>query len=75
MADIDRRIAAVPKENDGHSAQPLVGQKGAKPHEQMLQRRMALSGGMFGDVIPSSLIKSPWHFIALEDLGVPIPED
>jgi len=39
-------------------------------HEEMVQR--------FGIVIgmapmPMSIIKSPWHFIALEDFGVPIP--
>lgn len=37
-------------------------------HEAKISRRAAMGmGGM-----PSSLIKQPWHFIVLEDLGVPI---
>lgn len=42
-----------------------------KPHEDKIWRRAALGmGGM-----PSGLIKQPWHFIALEDLGVAIPSE
>ena len=40
------------------------------PHEKKISRRAA--SGMGG--MPMSVIKSPWHFITLEDLGVPIPE-
>jgi hypothetical protein len=46
-----------------------------QPHEEMLQRRGALTGGIFGAGMPRSVIKSPWHFIALEDLGVSIPAE
>ncbi len=41
-----------------------------KPHEDKIWRRAATIGGM-----PSGLIKQPWHFIALEDLGVAIPSE
>jgi hypothetical protein len=40
-------------------------------HEQKIWRRAAL--GMVG--MPMAVIKSPWHFITLEDLGVSIPEE
>ena len=46
-----------------------------QPHEEMVQARGALMGGMFGGGMPMSVIKSPWHFIALEDLGVTIPSE
>ena len=40
-----------------------------QPHEDKIWRRAVAS--RFGG-IPSSVIKQPWHFIVLEDLGVPI---
>jgi len=40
----------------------------SKRHEEMLQRRVGL-----GVRMPMSVIKFPWHFIALEDIGVSIP--
>ena len=42
-----------------------------KPHEGKIWRRAAAGHGG----IPSGLIKPPWHFIVLEDLGVPIPTE
>ncbi len=42
-----------------------------KPHEDRIWRRAAANIGG----IPSGLIKQPWHFIVLEDLGVPIPTE
>ncbi|MGE0379150.1 MAG: hypothetical protein AB7Q45_27425 [Planctomycetaceae bacterium] len=44
-----------------------------KPHEGKIWRRAAASSGVLGGGIPSVLIKQPWHFIVLEDLGVRIP--
>jgi hypothetical protein len=43
-----------------------------QPHEDKIWRRAAV--GMLGGM-PSSTIKSPWHFIVLEDLGVKIHLD
>jgi hypothetical protein len=40
------------------------------PHDQKIWRRALGGVGM-----PMSVITSPWHFIALEDLGVSIPEE
>jgi len=39
-----------------------------RPHEDKIWRRAAAGGGG----IPSGLIRQPWHFIVLEDLGVPV---
>jgi hypothetical protein len=45
-----------------------------KPHEDVIWRRAAHGANVpFGGGIPSGLIKQLWHFIVLEDLGVPIP--
>ena len=41
-----------------------------EPHEKAIWRRAALPN-LPG--IPSALIRAPWHFISLEDLGVPLP--
>lgn len=40
---------------------------------QRIQRRSAI--GMFGVGMPKNSIKNSWHFIVLEDLGVPIPTE
>ena len=37
-----------------------------------VQRRVGAMGGI-GGAPPSDVITMPWHFIALEDLGVPMP--
>lgn len=42
-----------------------------KAHEDKIWRRAV--GSQVG--MPSSVIKQPWHFIVLEDLGVSIPTD
>lgn len=39
-------------------------------HEEKIQRFAMLTHGM-----PGAVIKQPWHFIVLEDLGVSIPSD
>lgn len=39
-------------------------------HEQKIWRRAALTSWM-----PMSVIRTPWHFITLEDLGVLIPNE
>ena len=41
-----------------------------KPHEDKIWRFAALTS-----LMPSSITKQPWHFIALEDLGVAIPSE
>ena len=41
-----------------------------QPHEGKIQR-----WGMLSNLMPSSIVKQPWHFIVLEDLGVTIPSE
>jgi hypothetical protein len=39
-------------------------------HMEGVSRRALVTSGLIG---PKSVTKQPWHFIVLEDLGVPIP--
>jgi hypothetical protein len=39
-------------------------------HRKMVQRRASLTGA-----VPSSVGRFPWHFIALSDLGVRVPDE
>jgi len=39
-------------------------------HTSMLSRRAMVLNGIIG---PKSITEFPWHFVVLEDLGVPIP--
>lgn len=42
-----------------------------KQHESKLARRALITHGFLG---PRSVVKQPWHYIVLEDLGVSVPD-